>query len=266
MPDCSAVCTGVVRSSYGRHLLDHLAAHGAGLPGGQVAVVAVLQIHADLGSGLHLELLHGLLGLGNVKLVIVAAHLNSLFMVVFRERIPVFGENRLFLSAGIACVVFHHKFPAFSGKTGEEWKQNKGLIRVFNKTLLSVLLRQRRTIVPASLSRLFAPLLQFEKWEIHTVFLHFSNFELGQKSWLSLLVKLCGVALKTRINRLRLGSSQGSGTGISYKSMRRKDEISVGFPNSGYCFCDNSQYISLKSRPKRKTGEICGKNRKKLDV
>ena len=57
-------------------------------------------------------------------------------------------------------------------------------------------LRQRRTIVPASLSRLFAPLLQFEKWEIHTVFLHFSNFEVGQKSWLSLLVKLCGVALK----------------------------------------------------------------------
>ena len=61
-------------------------------------------------------------------------------------------------------------------------------------------LRQRRTIVPASLSRLFAPLLQFEKWEIHTVFLHFSNFELGQKSWLSLLVKLCGVALdKTNV-------------------------------------------------------------------
>ena len=57
-------------------------------------------------------------------------------------------------------------------------------------------LRQRRTIVPASLSRLFVPLLQFEKWEIHTVFLHFSNFEVGQKSWLSLLVKLRGVALK----------------------------------------------------------------------
>lgn len=165
----------------------------------------------NVGSGLHLELLHGLLGLGNVKLVIVAAHLNSLLMVVFRERAPVFGENRLFLSAGIACVVFHHKFPAFSGKTGEEWKQNEGLIRVFNKTLLSVL-------------------------------------------------------LKTRINRLRLGSSQGSGVGISYKSMRRKDEISMGFPNFGYCFCDNSQDISLKNRPKRKTGEICGKNRKKLDV
>ena len=117
-------------SSYGTHPLDHLAAHGASLPGGQVAVVAVLQIHADLGSGLHLELLHGLLGLGNVKLVIVAAHLNSLLMVVFRERTPVFGENRLFLSAGIACVVFRHKFPAFSGKTGEEWKQNEGLMEL----------------------------------------------------------------------------------------------------------------------------------------
>ena len=57
-------------------------------------------------------------------------------------------------------------------------------------------LRQHRTIVPASLSRLFAPLLQFEKWEIHTVFLHFLNFELEQKSRLSLLVKLCGAALK----------------------------------------------------------------------
>ena len=49
--------------------------------------------------------------------------------------------------------------------------------------------------MPASLSRLFAPLLQFEKREIHTVFLRFPNFELGQKSRLSLLVKLCGVAL-----------------------------------------------------------------------
>ena len=59
-------------------------------------------------------------------------------------------------------------------------------------------LRQHRTIVPASLSRLFAPLLQFEKREIHTVFLRFPNFELGQKSWLSLLAKLCGVALNKK--------------------------------------------------------------------
>ena len=30
------------------HLLDHLAAHGAGLPAGQVAVVALLQVDAHL--------------------------------------------------------------------------------------------------------------------------------------------------------------------------------------------------------------------------
>jgi len=43
-------------------------------------------------------------------------------------------------------------------------------------------LGQRRTIASASLSRLFAPLPQFRKWEIHTVFLHFRNFELEHKS------------------------------------------------------------------------------------
>ena len=30
------------------HLLDHLAANGAGLTGSQIAVVALLQVHADL--------------------------------------------------------------------------------------------------------------------------------------------------------------------------------------------------------------------------
>ena len=35
------------RSSYGAHVLDHLAADRAGFAGGQVAVVAVLQVNAD---------------------------------------------------------------------------------------------------------------------------------------------------------------------------------------------------------------------------
>ena len=48
MPDCSAVCTGIVRSSYGTHLLDHLAADRTGLATGQVAVVTVLQVDTDL--------------------------------------------------------------------------------------------------------------------------------------------------------------------------------------------------------------------------
>ena len=53
---------------------------------------------------------------------------------------------------------------------------------------------QHRAIASSSLSRLFAPLTQKKKWEIHTVFLHFRNFELGQKFWLRLLAELCGVA------------------------------------------------------------------------
>ena len=35
------------RGSYGAHVLDHLAADGAGFAGGQVAVVAVLEVDAD---------------------------------------------------------------------------------------------------------------------------------------------------------------------------------------------------------------------------
>ena len=64
------------------------------------------------------------------------------------------------------------------------------------------LLRQHRTIASASLSRLFAPLPQFRKWEIHTVFLHFRNFELEQKSCLRLLAELCGAALKADENAI----------------------------------------------------------------
>ena len=48
MPHSSPVFTGIVRSSYGTHLLDHLAADAAGLTGGQVAVVALLQVDANL--------------------------------------------------------------------------------------------------------------------------------------------------------------------------------------------------------------------------
>lgn len=38
----------ILRSSYGIDLLHHLAADGTGLLGGQVAVVAVLQVDANL--------------------------------------------------------------------------------------------------------------------------------------------------------------------------------------------------------------------------
>ena len=48
MPHSSPVFTGIVRSSCGTHLLDHLAADRAGLAGGQIAVVALLEVDANL--------------------------------------------------------------------------------------------------------------------------------------------------------------------------------------------------------------------------
>ena len=48
MPHSSPVFAGIFRSSYGTHLLDHLAADGTGLAGGQVAVVTFLQVDANL--------------------------------------------------------------------------------------------------------------------------------------------------------------------------------------------------------------------------
>ena len=43
-----AAAAGETHSSYGTHLLDHLAADGAGLAAGEVAVIALLQVDADL--------------------------------------------------------------------------------------------------------------------------------------------------------------------------------------------------------------------------
>ena len=48
MPLHDPVISCKSRISYGAHVLDHLAADGAGFAGGQVAVVAVLQVDADL--------------------------------------------------------------------------------------------------------------------------------------------------------------------------------------------------------------------------
>ena len=43
----------------------------------------------------------------------------------------------------------------------------------------------------------FAPIEQYEKWEIHKVFPHFPYFRLGQNLTPNLLVPLCGAALET---------------------------------------------------------------------
>ena len=88
-------------ASLGCPVLDHLAADGAGFTGGQVTVVTVGQVDADLGSCLHLELVHCLTGLGDVDLV-VALHIHSLLLSFSRKAMRLSGENAFFLSATIA--------------------------------------------------------------------------------------------------------------------------------------------------------------------
>ena len=48
MPYGGPVFASKVRVSYGTHLLDHLPADAAGLAAGEVAVIALLQVDADL--------------------------------------------------------------------------------------------------------------------------------------------------------------------------------------------------------------------------
>ena len=62
--------------------------------------------------------------------------------------------------------------------------------------ILGITLRQHRTIASADISGSFAPILQFEKLEIHKVFLRFPNFILEQNLSLLSLAELCGAALK----------------------------------------------------------------------
>ena len=57
------------------------------------------------------------------------------------------------------------------------------------------LLWQHRTMGAAGFGGSFAPIVQYEKWEIHPVFPHFPYFRSGQNLSPNLLSPLCGVAL-----------------------------------------------------------------------
>ena len=48
MPCGNPIISDIIYGSYGTHLLDHLAADGAGFAAGQVAVIAVGQVDTDL--------------------------------------------------------------------------------------------------------------------------------------------------------------------------------------------------------------------------
>ena len=81
----------------GHIFFDHLAADGACLTGGQVAVVAVGQVDAHFLSDKHLETVHGLTSLRNVQLIVVGiAHRKSLLLSFSGKAKPLSSGKRLF--------------------------------------------------------------------------------------------------------------------------------------------------------------------------
>ena len=65
-----------------------------------------------------------------------------------------------------------------------------------NPRFFLTFLRQHRTIASARFGGSFPPILRFEKLEIHTVFLRFSNLGLTKNLSPNLLAELCGAALR----------------------------------------------------------------------
>ena len=118
MTRCNTVMPIIFRSSYGTHLLDHLAAHGAGFAGSQVAVVAIGQIYADLLGCLHLETVHGLTSLGDIQLIVIVAHCNSL-LCFLRKEYALRRKHSLFRNNSLTRVVF-----CMNG----EWRKRWGIL------------------------------------------------------------------------------------------------------------------------------------------
>ena len=88
-------------ASLGYPVLDHLAADGASFAGSQMTVVTVGQVDTHFLCSLHLELVHGLLGLGNVDPVIIGiAHWKSLLFNISGKQ-PLSGWRASFLSVAI---------------------------------------------------------------------------------------------------------------------------------------------------------------------
>ena len=86
MTCCDSIISDIIYGSCGAYVLYRLVADGASLAGGQVAVVAVGQVDANLLSSLHLELVHGFLSLGNIDPVVIGiAHCNSLLCFLRKD-------------------------------------------------------------------------------------------------------------------------------------------------------------------------------------
>ena len=100
MTHCNPILSDIIYGSCGTYVLDHLAADGAGLAGSQVTVVTICQVNANFLCCLYLELVHSLTSLGNIDLVVVIAHLDSLLLSIPESGCFPVGEHR-FLSVAI---------------------------------------------------------------------------------------------------------------------------------------------------------------------
>ena len=99
MPHSNTDFAVIFFSSSGTHVLDHLAADGAGLTGGQVAVVAVGQVDTNFLCRLQLEAVHCLTGLRNIDLVVIGiAHFHTLLCFLRNKTL---SEESIFCSVGI---------------------------------------------------------------------------------------------------------------------------------------------------------------------
>ena len=90
----------------------------AGLAGGQVTVVAVGQIDTDLGSSLHLELVHGFASLGHIDLI-VALHNDSLLCFLRKKTL---SEESVFVSVGVFLPARKTIILFLKGKKRKNWK------------------------------------------------------------------------------------------------------------------------------------------------
>ncbi len=91
-------------------------------------------------------------------------------------------------------------------------------------------LRQHRTMGTAGFGGSFAPIVQYEKWEIHPVFPHFSYFRLCQNLSPNLLAPLCGAALRKTATELSNSIAK------SFIPMRKYlDEIQPTGPTMQWC-------------------------------
>ena len=81
------------------HMFLTIFAEVAGFPGGQVTILAALQVDTHFLSDKYLEEVHGLTTLGDIDLVVIVAHLDSLLCLLRKKILP---EESIFCNRNAA--------------------------------------------------------------------------------------------------------------------------------------------------------------------